>query len=343
MANYIEVNGIKIGEGYPAVTIAEAAVEHLGSLNVAKRMADVAREIGADFIKYQMHLPEDEMIPDSIHFWGGSLDDVLAQYNLSISDHETLMAYCTEIGIHYLCTPFCAKAADVLGELGATVFKTGSGEMTNIPMLRRIAQKGKPMIVSTGMATLEEIDATVAALKEENAEFALTNCTSIYPAPYDKINLGFIPEMIARYNVPVGHSDHTPDIWTAIGAVMKGACIIEKHFTLKRELQGPDYEVSLEPEAFGTMVSAIRKLEMAAGSRKEVLEEETVVRDWAHHSVVSLEAISAGTQLTAELVGVKRPGRGVPARHLPEFIGRRAARDIGKNELLAWEDIESAD
>ncbi|MFC1516098.1 N-acetylneuraminate synthase family protein [Thermodesulfobacteriota bacterium] len=334
-----EINGITIGEENPAVTIAEAAVEHLGSLNVAKRMADVAKSIGADFIKYQLHLPEDEMIPNSIHFWGGSLDDVLAQYNLNISDHEALMTYCEDIGIQYLCTPFCSKAADILDELGAVAFKIGSGEMTNIPMIRSIAKKGKPMIVSTGMATLDEIDATVAVLVEEKTAFALMNCTSIYPAPYDKINLGFIPEMMNRYGVPVGHSDHTPDIWTSLGAVMKGAKIVEKHFTLKRDLKGPDFEVSLEPEAFGMMIDAIRKLEMATGAEKRIFDEEAVVRDWAHHSVVSLCPIKKGTVLTEEMVGVKRPGRGIPARHMHEFIGQVATRNIEMNELLAWEDI----
>jgi N-acetylneuraminate synthase len=250
------------------------------------------------------------------------------------------MHYCDRVGIQYLCTPFCAKAADILDELGVPVFKTGSGEMTNIPMLRHIARKRKPMIVSTGMATIEEIEETVLALKEEGAEFILLHCTSAYPPSYDQINLRFIPRLKEMFGVMVGHSDHTPDIWTALGAVAMGAKVIEKHFTPDRSLKGPDHHVSLEPKEFHTMVEAIRKLEAALGSEKKVHPGEEEIRSWAHHSVVSLCEIPAGTVITSEMVGVKRPGWGIPAKHLGQFYGCVAKRDIPANSLLRWEDVE---
>ena len=335
----MKISSFVISEETPVVIIAEVACEHQGSLEAAKRLVELAKEAGADIVKFQLHLPAEEMIPGSVRFWAGSMDEVLAKVNLPTEQHVDLMRHCEAVGIQYLCTPFCAAAADLLDEMGVVAFKTGSGEMTNIPMLRHIARKGKPMVVSTGMATLEEIARTVAALKEEGAEFALMNCTSAYPPRYEEVSLGLIRRLAEMFDVPVGHSDHTAEIWVPIGAVVAGARIIEKHFTPDRSLKGPDHLVSLEPSEFRTMVDAIRKLERALGAEKKVHPGEEEVRRWAHHSVVSLRPIAAGTALTTELVGVKRPGWGVPARHLPEFVGRIARRDIPADTLLAWEDI----
>lgn len=330
---------ILIGERNPVVTIAEAACEHLGSLEVAKRMVEAAKEAGADIIKFQMHLPE-EMIPNTIRFWGGSMDEVLARYNLSVEAHQELIRHCEEVGIQYLCTPFCAAAADVLDDLGAQAFKTGSGEMTNLPMLRHIARKGKPMIVSTGMATIDEIQEMVSALRTEDATFMLMHCTSAYPPRYDQINLRFIGHLREKFDVLVGYSDHTPEVWAALGAVVVGAKAIEKHFTLDRGLKGPDYHISLEPKEFQTMVEAIRKVEAALGSEKIIHAEEETVRRWAHHSVVSLCAIPAGSRITPEMIGVKRPGWGAPAKQLEDFYGRTAKRDIPADSFLQWEDVK---
>jgi N-acetylneuraminate synthase len=338
MSEELRLGRVVIGESRPVVTIAEAACEHLGSLEVAKRMVEAAKEAGADIIKFQLHLAE-EMIPGSIQFWGGSMDEVLARYNLSIEAHRALTGYCDRVGIQYLCTPFCARAADILDELGVAGFKTGSGELTNLPMLRHIARLGKPMIVSTGMATLEEIGATVTALKQAQAQFILTHCTSAYPPRYDEINLRFIPRLRERFGVLVGHSDHTPDIWTALAAAVIGACVIEKHFTLDRSLRGPDYGVSLEPQEFAEMVGALRKIEAALGAEKRIHADEQPVREWAHHSVVSVCHIPAGAVLADHMLGVKRPGRGVPARYLEDFYGRVTARAIRANALLSWADV----
>ena len=266
----ITIGSIKIGDGCKPVTIAEAAVEHLGSIKVAMRMADTAKAIGADFIKYQMHIPEEEMVPNKIKFWGGSLDEILDNYNLTIDEHKLLIDYCSEIGIEYLCTPFCPEAVDVLDELGVKGFKTGSGEMSNFPLMKRIAETGKPAIISTGMSTLDEIRETVDYMKSLKANFMLTNCTSIYPSPYKAINLKLIPKYRKEFDVLIGHSDHTSDIWTALGAISLGACVIEKHFTLNRALKGPDYLVSLEPKEFEEMINAIGKIYLALGDEKMV-------------------------------------------------------------------------
>ena len=195
------------------------------------------------------------------------------------------------------------------------------------------------MIVSTGMAELAEIDETVEALREEGARFMLTHCTSAYPPRYEDVNLRFIPILAERYGVLVGHSDHTPDLWTALGAVAIGAVLVEKHFTLDRAMRGPDSHISLEPDQLALLVEGIRKLEAALGSEKRVTEDEAVVRAWAHHSVVTVQPVAAGAALAAEDVAVKRPGTGLPAKHLDEVVGRVAARDIPADTPLQWEDL----
>lgn len=334
----LRVGRVTIGEGLPVVVIAEAACEHLGSLETALRMVEAAKEAGADVVKFQLHLPE-EMIPGSIEFWGGSMDEVLERWNIGLDGQARLRARCHEVGIQYLCTPFSAAAADQLEQLPVDGYKTGSGELTNLPMLRHVARTGRPILVSTGMATVDEIGETVAALREEAADFMLMNCTSAYPPRYDQLHLRFIPRMRELFGTLVGHSDHTPEWTSAIAAVAVGAVAIEKHLTLDRSHGGPDRHVSLEPAEFRTMVDAIRNTEAALGEEKEVYPEEQVVRDWAHHSVTTLRPLAAGAAIEAEDVGVKRPGRGIPARHLEEVVGRVAVRDVAAGTALHWADL----
>ena len=337
----IVIGNVEIGNDCRPVTIAEAAVEHLGSVKVALRMIDSAKEVGADFVKFQLHLPKNEMVPDVINFWGGSLDEILENYNLSINDHKILMDYCQEIGIEYLCTPFCPDAVDVLDDLEVKGFKTGSGEMLNFPMMKKIVDTGKPVIVSTGMSTIEEIESIVNYLKNAKSEFMIMNCTSIYPAPYDSINLNLIPFYRDKFDVLVGHSDHTPDIWTSLGAVALGANVIEKHFTLNRTLNGPDSEVSLEPNEFNLMVDSIGKIHASLGIEKKIHSKENQVRDWAHHSVVAMEDISINTIVTKNMVSVKRPGWGIPARNLEDVIGKKTVKNLKKDSILQWSDFSA--
>ncbi len=339
MTKILKFGNIKISDNSPPIIIAEAAVEHLGSLNVAMRMAEKAKEVGADIIKFQMHLPEKEMIPGVIKFWGGSLDEILENYNLTVDDHIQLIKYCNNIGIQYLCTPFCPDAVDVLNDIGVVGFKTGSGEMSNFPLLERIAMTGKPVIISTGMSSFKEVAETVTFMKRHNADFMLTNCTSIYPPPYEAINLKLIPRFIEEFEVFVGHSDHTPDIWTSLGAIALGAKVIEKHFTLSRSLKGPDYAVSIEPKEFKQMVGAIKKIDLALGSEKKVYQDEIPVRSWAHHSVVTTMDVPRGKKLSNEMLNVKRPGSGIPAKYLEDLYSYKALRAIKKNTILQWEDV----
>lgn len=340
MSDSFSIGKVRIGGDAPCVVIAEIADSHLGRVDVARRLIEEAKKAGADFAKFQLHLPDVEMVPGSITMWDGPLYDILKRNLLSIDQHRELRDHCAKVGIEYLCTPFCAPAADLLDSIGVGGYKTGSGEMTNLPMLRQIARKKKPMIVSTGMCTLDEIDATVAVLREEKATFALTNCTSEYPAKYEHINLPMIRTLAERYKVVVGHSDHTVDSYTAFAAVATGAKIIEKHFTLSKDLPGPDHFISLVPEELAALVDGIRKTEKAMTPRpKAVTAEEQKVREWAHHSVVAAADVAAGTTLSAELVTVKRPGSGIPAAKLGEVVGRTAKRALKKDAILKWDDL----
>ena len=337
----LKLGSLEVSETSPVIVIAEAAVEHLGSLNVAKRMADKAKECGVDVIKYQLHIPEREMLEGKINFWGGSLDSILEKNNLSVEDHIELIRYCKEIDIQYLCTPFCPDAVDVLDSIGIEFFKTGSGELRNEELFQRISRTGKPVIVSTGMSTEEDIGKTVDYLVSENVDFMMTHCTSIYPSPYDAINLEYLKTLKEKFNIYVGHSDHTKTIWTALGAVAKGAKVIEKHFTLSKAMKGPDFEVSLEPSDMQMLVEGIRAIEEASGDGvKKLLDEEVVVRDWAYHSVVTLCEIQKGETFTRENLGVKRPGTGIPADHLKNIIGKTALANIKENEQLKTSEVD---
>lgn len=343
MVSTIRINNKKIGDNFPCFVIAEGCDNHLGSLSTAKAMVREAKLAGVDAIKFQHHLPDQEMlregVPTSANF-NMPLYEFLQRYSLHLSDHAELMRYCLEVGIIYLCTPFSRKAAEELNEMGMDCFKIGSGELTDLPTLKVIAGFGKPMILSTGMATLEEIDETVSTLRPINEKLVLMNCTSEYPARYEDVHLGLITELSKRYGLIVGHSDHTPDIHTSIGAVALGAKLIEKHFILDKRQPGPDQSVSIDPAELHEMVLAIRRVEAAMGSTKQIHDLEKPIRSWAHRSVVSLNPIPKGSQIGPEMVWTKRPGTGIPAKLLDDVIGKVAKVDIPADHLISWREIE---
>lgn len=340
----IKLGKFIIGSNSPVLIIAELACQHLGNLDNAKRLILAAKESGADIAKFQLHVPSAEMLPGKIKFWAGFMDDILEEVNFEKpEEHRELKRYCDEIGIQYLCTPFCIEASDILESIGADGYKIGSGELTNLPMLRHIARKKKPMIVSTGMSTMEEISEAVQVLKEEGVQYSLLHCLSEYPPNFENFNLKLIPELEEKFDVPVGFSDHSTGIYSSVAAVAMGAKIIEKHFTLN-DLQGPDNLVSLDPEQFKSLVTAIRDIEKALGSEKKVSKDEQTVRDWAHHSVVVVKDIKVGEIFSLDNLAPKRPGTGISAKFLDQtfsekLIGKKANKDLPVNTILNWGDI----
>ena len=330
-----------IGNDQPVFIIAEAGDNHLGCLQTAFEMARQAKLAGADAVKFQHHLPDEEMLrdipmSDNMH---EPLYDFLVKNALSIEQHKQLKQFCDTINIKYMCTPFSYAAATELCEANLLdVIKIGSGEMTDIPSLLKISQLGLPMIVSTGMSTFEEIDRTYQELTDNGVELCLTNCVSEYPPNYNDINLHCIQTMIDRYpKAIIGHSDHTPTLYTAFGAVMLGAKIIEKHVTLNKVIPCPDQSVSLDYSEFAELVNGIRILEAASGREKKVHNQEKQIREWAFRSVVSVKAIKKGEVITEDMVWTKRPGTGIPSKDMNRVIGCVATGDIDSNTLLTWD------
>lgn len=339
----ITINGVKIGDGCKPYVIAEGCDNHMGDLNVAKEMALQAKLAGADCIKFQHHLPDEEMLPDvpmSSNF-DIPLYEFLRLHALTLDQHKELKAYCDSIGITYLCTPFSYKAACELEEAGlAFAFKIGSGEMTDIPSLKRIAEFGRPMIISTGMCTLEEVDRTYNALKNSGAPLAFTNCLSEYPPVYEDINLGVIKQMKARYpDVVIGHSDHTPDLFTCYAAVALGACIIEKHVILNKMTPGPDQSVSIDFTELHQLADGCNKVFLAMGNEKKVRKNEEAIRAWAFRSIVSTRDIEPGEVISQDMIWSKRPGTGIPSYLMEKVIGLKVIKPIKKNTLVKAEDL----
>lgn len=341
---------IRIGGNNPVVIVAEISDGHMGDFNKAKKLVFEAKKAGAGVVKFQMHFPEVEIIP-GVKMWAGDLQDILKGVWFSPDKHRAIMKYCKKIDIQYLCTPFSPKAVGVLNEMNVDGFKTGSGEICNLPFHRKIAKisakSGKPVIISTGMCTMSELEETVSIYKEESAYFMLMNCTSEYPiSDYSHTRLGLIPVLKEKFGVMVGHSDHTTEIYTSIIAVALGARVIEKHFTLDRGGAFPDDFMSLDPPMMKELVDGIRKVEQALkGNEKIVLPEEQEIRSWAFHSVVSNVDIKEGERISLKNVRSARPGWGIPAKYLDEkyadeLIGRKVNKNIPLNNIIYWNDIE---
>jgi N-acetylneuraminate synthase len=338
--HHFRIGGRDIGPGRRCLVIAEAGINHNGDEALAAELVEAAAEAGADAIKFQTHFPEHEMLRGgaTAAYVGESLFDLLTRTSLSHDAHLAMRDLAARRGLLFLSTPFSREAADFLDAIGVAAFKTGSGELTNLPLQRHIARKRKPMIISTGMATPEEIDLAVQTVRAEQTPFALMHCTSTYPTPYGHVHLGCIAAL-KRYGVPVGFSDHTQGSFIAFAAVALGANLFEKHFTISRSLPGPDQQGSIEPAELRELVRGVRAIEDASGSTKAIQPGEQEVREMAHHSVVSLRDIAAGATIAPDDVWAKRPGTGIPARDLGRVIGRVAKRPIGRDRLIAWDDL----
>lgn len=327
--------------------IAEGADAHYGSMERAKNMIDKAKIAGASAIKFQHHLPDEEMLPD-VPMSGNMkepLYDFLKKNALDINQHVELFDYSNKIGIQYLCTPFSWKAAQELDDaLALPAYKIGSGEMTDLPTLEKIAGLGKPMIVSTGMSEVSEIDQTYKFLTDMEVDLILMNCTSAYPPVYSDLHLGFIKEMQLRYpKAIIGHSDHTDEIYSSIVAVGMGAKVLEKHVTADADLAGPDATVSLTFEKLGELVKASRLIATAMSEQKFIHENEVEIVEWARRSLVTTKELKKGHVISAEDIWGKRPGTGIPSSNYWKVIGKSLKNDLSENVLLKPEDLEDFD
>ncbi len=339
-----------IGSGEPVFIIAEAGVNHNGDVNLAKRLIDIAVESGADAVKFQT-FHADKVVnctAEKADYQKSTTPPDESQYEmlkkLEFSDDifQELSAYAKKKKILFLSTPFDIESVDLLDRIGVPAYKIPSGEITNFPLLKKIAEKKKTIILSTGMATLGEVEDAFQYLKKCGAEdIVLLHCTTNYPASINSINLRAMDTLRCAFQVPVGYSDHTEGITIPIAAVAMGASVLEKHFTLDRMLSGPDHKASLESPELQAMVKAIRDVESARGNGiKEPNEDEEIIKKVARRSIVARCDIKAGTFLKENDLAIKRPGTGIEPKYL-EFIAHRKARSlIQKDQVIRWDMIE---
>jgi N-acetylneuraminate synthase len=329
--------------------IAEAGVNHNGSLDLALRLADAAKASGADAVKFQT-FRADLIATRSAHKApyqerttanAESQFEMLQRLELDALAHKRLIEHCRQIGIQFLSSPFDAQSADLLATMDVSLYKVPSGEITNLPFLKHLARKGRPLILSTGMSTLGEVEEAVNVLKAAGAsKLTLLHCVTEYPAPYAEVNLRAMHTLKSAFGLPVGYSDHTPGIDIAIAAVALGAEVIEKHLTLDRSLPGPDHAASLEPSELQQMVVAIRHVEAALGTGiKAPAPCELRNLSVARKSVVAARLLPAGHQLRIGDLDIKRPGNGLAPKLLPELIGRTLRAGLAKDEIISWDHL----
>ncbi len=352
MTTGFDVGGRRIGGGAPAFVVAEAGVNHNGDLTMALALVDAAADAGADAVKFQT-FRTDALVSRAAPKAGYQVEttgpdesqrEMLARLELSPEAHAGLQARCAKRGVVFFSTPFDEGSADLLERLGVPVVKIPSGEITNLPFLRHVARKGRPLIVSTGMSTLEEVAAAVAAIRAAgDPPLALLQCVSAYPAPPADTNLRAMDTLRERFAVPVGLSDHTLGLEVALAAVARGAAVVEKHLTLDKGLPGPDHRASLDPGEMAALVRGIRTVEAALGDgAKRPAASEMDTRRVARKSLVAARALRAGERLTADAVAIKRPGTGIPPADLERALGRRLRRAVAADEVVEWSALEDA-
>lgn len=323
--------------------IAEAGVNHNGSLDLACRLVDAAKAAGADCIKFQTFRAQNLVSRNAGKAdyqkdttGDGSQADMLTKLELSYDAFSRLKQYCEEVGITFLSTPFDLESAAFLDQLGVPFWKIPSGEVTNLPYLEALAKTGRPVVMSTGMCEMDEIEAALRVLREhETSDIRLLHCNTEYPTPFADVNLRAMETMRNAFGVEVGYSDHTKGIEVPIAAAALGATIIEKHFTLDRNMDGPDHKASLEPEELAAMVSAIRNIEQALGSgEKTASPSERKNIAVARKSIVAKRSIKAGERLTEDNLTVKRPGSGISPMRWGDVLGTAAIRDFEEDEMI---------
>ncbi|MDH5021364.1 N-acetylneuraminate synthase family protein [Halobacterium rubrum] len=329
------MNKIQIGSDEVPFVIAEVGINAGDDIELAKRFIEVAANSGADAIKFQTHLSNEEMVAEEMEKIGaGEVYEVVSGCSFSKDEHRALKDHCDREDVEYLSTPFSVKAVDWLEELDVSAIKIGSGELTNYPLLDRAVEAGVPLLVSTGMSDYGTIADTVDFLNERDAKFGLLYCVSEYPTDPADFQLDTIEEMKTKYDVPVGFSDHSTGVEASVIAMARGADFVEKHFTIDRRLPGPDQEVSIEPEEIDTLTDYAELVHSTSGREKFTTDEEADVKAWARHSIVTAEDVEAGQRLTEDDLTTKRPGTGISADRFYEVIGEAIDVDLPANSVV---------
>jgi len=355
----IKIGNRIIGKGYTCFIIAEVGVNHNGSLELAKKLVDVAKEAGVDAVKFQTFKSENVTTKETeIAEYAEKnigkkekMIDMIKKFELSYKSFEELKKYCDEKQIMFLSAPHSDDAIDFLEPL-MPCYKIASGDLTNFPFLKRIAKKGKPIILSTGMATMDEVEEAVDLIKNAgNENIIILHCTSDYPCALKDVNLRAMQSIKEKFNLPVGYSDHTLGLETLKLAASMDAVVVEKHFTTDKNLPGPDHKASATPEELKELVDAMHhkdyeisedKKELILGSpEKKPTEKEIENMKLARKSIVSKVNIPSGTIITKEMIIIKRPGNGIPSKYLNQIIGKKSIRDIKEDKTISLVWIEN--
>jgi N,N'-diacetyllegionaminate synthase len=350
VAESLEIAGRRIGPGHPCFIIAEAGVNHNGDLDLARRLIDAAVAAQADAVKFQTFITEESIsrvAPQAAYQrentgHSESQFDMVKRFELPLEAFGELKQYCERRGILFLSSPFDVQSVDFLDRLNVVAFKIASGEITNLPFLSYVAAKKRPIILSTGMSYLVEVETALRTIRNAGpAPVVLLHCVSNYPAAASDINLRAMATMATAFELPVGYSDHSNGIEVALAAVALGACVIEKHFTLDRDLPGPDHKASLEPDELANLVKGARTVEAALGDgRKQPAASEANTAAVARKSLVAARDIEKGATLTLESIAIKRPGTGLPPVMRDQVLGRIARVNISEGTLITFEVLE---
>lgn len=340
MITEIKIGKRKIGPNHPPLVIAEIGINHNGDFKKAKKMIKDAHLAGAECVKFQCHIIEDEMIPVAKKVIpknaSESIWNIMEKCAFSEKQEKELRDYTERLGMIYLSTPFSRAAADRLERMGVLAYKIGSGECNNYPLVEHIASFNKPVILSTGMNNIESIKTSVEILRKHHIPYALLHCVSMYPVPYNKIHLGALANLQNSFpDAVIGLSDHSIGNFTCFGAVALGASILEKHFTSSKKWIGPDIPISIDPIELNQLIIGTKAIHQSLGGEKGILKEEQPTIDFAYACVVTIKAIRKNEEFSEENIWVKRPGTGeIKAAEYKNLLGKRAKININKNVQL---------
>lgn len=338
------INGRKLGFTHNPLVIAEIGINHEGNIDKAIKLIDAAAEVGCECVKFQTHVIEDEMIPNDVIPGNAteSIWDIMKRCALTANEEAKLKEYTEAKNMLFLSTPFSRAAAERLEELDVAVYKIGSGECNNYPLVEHIANYGKPIILSTGMNNLDTVSKAVDIIRSHEISYALMHCTSMYPTPYDKIRLGALKELKHTFqDAIIGLSDHSLSIYPCLGAVALGASILEKHFTSDKTWPGPDIPISMNPAELKQLIEGSRIIHKTLGGRKTILKGEQPTIDFAYACVVAIRDIKQDESFNMDNIWVKRPGTGeIKAKHFNDLLGKKAKVAIKINNQIKWDYIE---
>lgn len=344
--NKLNINGIDLGVDNPCYIIAEIGINHNGKISLAKKLIDVAVESGVNAVKFQKRdlesIYKKEILDNPNLDSQGTeiLIGVLREVELQEDDYKEIIEYCKEKGITFLCTPWDKKSVDFLEKYDVPAYKIASADMTNFPLIKHVSDTKKPMIISTGMSTLQEIEKTVSFAKSLESQFALLHCNSTYPSPVDLLNLKMIPFLREKFNVPIGYSGHETSIIPSLAAANIGAVIIERHITLDRSMEGLDHAASLEPNELKQLVQGIRESELATGKpEKNMTRGEILQREVLGKSLVCSKTIECGEVFSEENIEVKGPARGLSPQYYYDILDKKAKRKIEKGQYILDSDL----